>query len=170
MPPVLLLLADGVNPTQLYTAQHMACHGRSTPMTPAAAMSPPHTHTHAHLLIATMPPVLLLLSARKMGSYTATYWHSHITRALTPPHPPPHTPVDRHDTASAVAVCCQEDGVRADAVAVHCCGCLQVVYKQQAQLCHHIHQAILLTDLQDAHNIQTVGEMNLGAKTTQVPQ
>ena len=81
-----------------------------------------------------------------------------------PPHPPTHLaadegddgllvhcgqqhltpPVERVEAAHAGGIARQEDGVRADAVAVHCGGSLEVVHKQQAQLGNHVHQAILL--------------------------
>jgi hypothetical protein len=57
------------------------------------------------------------------------------------------SPVDRHDASRGLAVGGQEDGVGADAVAIHRGGGLQVVHKQQAQLGDHVHQAVLLVDL-----------------------
>ena len=56
-------------------------------------------------------------------------------------------PVDGVKASNARCRCSQKDGVWTDAVPVDCCGCLQVIHKQQTELGDDIHQAILVTDL-----------------------
>ena len=73
-------------------------------------------------------------------------------------------PVDGEDAAGRVRRRRQEDRVRADAVAVHRGGRLQVIHEQQAQLGDHVHQAELLADLEaDREVVRELGrEEQLG--------
>ena len=59
----------------------------------------------------------------------------------------PAAPVDGIKPSDTRSRCSQEDRVRADAIPVDCCGCLQIIDKQQAKLGDDVHQTIFVTDL-----------------------